>query len=460
MRYGLLRLGKKSILTNYLKQTRIIVLSFVIVIIIGALLLSLPAASTGEPVPFIDALFTAASATCVTGLTTVTVGSNLSAGGQAVVLLLIQIGGMGFMTLATATFVMMGKRFSLREKLNMRDYLSESDMSSLNRLAINVVKLTLIVEAAGAVALTICFAATGTMGFGYAVWYGVFHSVSAFCNAGLDVASATGESFAAFAGNPAVLITLSALIIIGGLGFIAIGDILQKRRPSRLRPDTKIVCFMTAILLILGTVVLLVSEYNNPDTIGNMSFGDKLANAFFYSVSTRTAGFCTFGSAALRPASRSFVMALMFIGASPGSTGGGIKTTTLFVLVVWILAHIRNKRSTVISMRRIGAEVQAKAATIFVAAVASIAVAHTLLLACGGIAGEGAFELLLFEAISAYATVGLSMGVTPLLSAGGKVIIILLMFMGRVGAYTLLHAATRQEKTPDNIKYPEFNIMM
>ena len=202
----------------------------------------------------------------------------------------------------------------------------------------------------------------------------------------------------------------------------------------------------------------MICEYNNEATIGGLNFGDKLANAFFLSASTRTASFASFPLGELSPVSRSVTIMLMFIGASPGSTGGGIKTTTLFVLLVWIAAHVRQKRSTVIGMRKVGNNVRSKAATIFVLAIVTLTVAQTLLLAFDG--GKFTYEQLLFEAVSAYATVGLSMGITGFLSLGSKIIIILVMFMGRVGAYTLLMAAIKRKKIQERIQYQEFNIMM
>ena len=202
----------------------------------------------------------------------------------------------------------------------------------------------------------------------------------------------------------------------------------------------------------------MIFEYNNPATLGGLSFGDKLANAFFFSASTRTAGFASFDVGQLSPVSRSVTIMLMFIGASPGSTGGGIKTTTLFVLLVWVAAHIRQKKKTVIGMRKFGNTVRSKAATIFVLAIVTLTLAQTLLMGFDG--DSFTYEQLLFEAVSAYATVGLSMGITGALSVGSKIIIILVMFMGRVGAYTFLLAATKKDKTPDNIQYQEFNIMM
>lgn len=455
MKNGVLKSNKNPILLRFLNQTRIIVLSFLIVILVGSGLLMLPISHKAS-ITYLDALFTATTATCVTGLSTIEISTALTPFGQVVVLLLVQIGGMGFMTIASATFVLLGHKFSLRERLNMREYLSETDMSGLRRLAVSVVKMTAIIEGAGVVLLTAAFAFEYS--FGRALWYGIFHSVSAFCNAGLDIIP-MGESVTAYSGNAFVLVVLALLIVAGGLGFIVIGDVVKTRKWKKLRIDSKIVLFMSGVLLLIGTLVYMIFEYNNPATLGNMNFGNKLANAFFFSASTRTAGFASFSVADLSPVSRTVTIALMFIGASPASTGGGIKTTTLFVLIVWIGAFVRQKRLTVIGMRKVGSEVRSKAATVLVLAITTLLVAQVLLMGFDG--GSYSYEQLLFEAVSAYATVGLSMGITPLLSIGGKLTLILLMFMGRVGAYTLLTSATRRDDDSDaGIKYQEFNVMM
>ena len=238
MKNGVLKIDKKPILMRFLNQTRIIVLSFLIVILVGSGLLMLPCSHT-ESITYLDALFTATSATCVTGLTTIELSAALTPFGQVVVLLLVQIGGMGFMTLASATFVLIGHRFTLRERLNMREYLSGTDMSGLRSLAVSVVKMTAIIEGAGVILLTAAFAFEYS--FGTALWYGIFHSVSAFCNAGLDIISG-GDSVSLFSGNAFVLVVLALLIVAGGLGFIVIGDVVKTHKWKKLRIDSKSCC--------------------------------------------------------------------------------------------------------------------------------------------------------------------------------------------------------------------------
>jgi trk system potassium uptake protein TrkH len=454
MKYASVKGENKTLLGKFLNQTRTIILSFLVVILIGAGLLMLPFSHEGR-LSFIDALFTATSATCVTGLSSIAISTDLTLFGQIITLLLVQIGGIGFMTLASAAFVIVGKKLSMRERLNMREYLAENDMSELSRLAINVIKFTLVIEGVGAVLLTAGFAFD--YGFLRALYYGVFHSVMAFCNAGFDVIP-LNESFAAYTYNPYILLVLSVLIILGGLGFIVIGDILKNRRWKKLRIDSKIVLFMSGILLLLGTILFMAFECNNESTMANMNFGHKLVNSLFMSTSLRTAGFATLAVDSFTPVSRNIMIVLMFIGASPGSTGGGIKTTTMFVLMVWIASHLRQKKTVVIGMRKVGNTVKSRAATILVLAVSVVTLAITAILAVEG--NNFTFEQIMFETISAYATVGLTLSVTAKLGVISKIIIALVMFIGRVGVYTLFLAAIKKSSDSENIRYQELNLMM
>ena len=454
MKYGIIKGENKSIIGRFLNQTRIIVLSFLVVILIGSGLLMLPFSHNGK-LSFIDAIFTATSATCVTGLSTLTLSSELTLFGQIVTLLLVQVGGMGFMTIASAAFIAVGKKLTMKERLYMREYLSENDMSELGRLALNIVKFTLAIELIGAILLTIGFAFN--YNFGTAVFYGIFHSVMAFCNAGFDVIP-LNESFGAYAYNPYILIVLSLLIILGGLGFIVIGDVFKNKRWKKLRIDSKIVLIMSGVLLLVGTVLFMAFEWNNESTMADMNFWHKLTNAFFLSASCRTAGFATIAVDNFMPVSRNIMIVLMFIGASPGSTGGGIKTTTTFVLLVWIVGHLRQKKSTIVGMRKVGNTVRSRTATILVLAISVVMVALTTILAIEG--NKFSFEQLMFEIVSAYATVGLTLSVTPLLSVASKIILAIVMFMGRVGAYTLFLSATKKSSDSENIRYQELNLMM
>lgn len=292
MKYGIIKGENKSIIGRFLNQTRIIVLSFLVVILIGSGLLMLPFSHNGK-LSFIDAIFTATSATCVTGLSTLTLSSELTLFGQIVTLLLVQVGGMGFMTIASAAFVAVGKKLTMKERLYMREYLSENDMSELGRLALNIIKFTLAIELIGAILLTIGFAFD--YNFGTAVFYGIFHSVMAFCNAGFDVIP-LNESFGAYTYNPYILIVLSLLIILGGLGFIVIGDVFKNKRWKKLRIDSKIVLIMSGVLLLVGMVLFMAFEWNNESTMADMNFWHKLTNAFFLSASCRNGRICNYCS--------------------------------------------------------------------------------------------------------------------------------------------------------------------
>ncbi len=454
MKYGTLKNENKSLLGRFLNQTRIIVLSFLVVILIGSGLLMLPFSNNGG-LKFVDALFTATSATCVTGLSSIGISTDLTVFGQIITLLLVQIGGIGFMTIASAAFIMVGKKLSLKERLYMREYLAENDMSELSRLAINIVKYTLVIEGVGALLLFGGFAFDYSIG--RAIWYGLYHSVMAFCNAGFDIMP-QNDSFLEYYDNPYILIVLSLLIIAGGLGFIVMGDVIKAKRWKKLRLDSKIVILMSGILLLSGTLLFSIFEWNNADSVGGMNFWHKLTNSFFLSASCRTAGFATVAVDKFMPVSRNVMIVLMFIGASPGSTGGGIKTTTTFVILVWIAAHLRQKKSTVIGMRKVGSTARSRAATIVVLAIVVVTTAFTALLATDG--NNFSFEQLLFETVSAFATVGLTLNVTPYLSVAGKLIVSLIMFMGRVGVYTLFLAATKKSSDSENIGYQELNLMM
>lgn len=409
----------------------------------------------GFSLRFIDALFTATSATCVTGLATVELSSNFTIFGQIIILLLIQIGGLGFMTLVSVFFIAVGHKFSLKEKVNLTDNITGgNEMNSLSSVVLSAVKLTFIVEAVGATLLTIAF--TKYFPFGQALYYGIFHSISAFCNAGTDILP-SNVSFALFIKDPLVLITIAVLVIIGGLGFVIISDILKKRSFKTWRLDTKIAVIMSTVLILLGTVAFMFNEYSNANTLGDLNFGYSLLNSFFHSVCMRTAGFSTVELSTMRPFARSVSIFLMFVGASPGSTGGGIKTTTFFILIAWAFNSLRFRRNTIIDKKKLGRSVLAKAATIFILAIGILTISQTLLL----IFEEGKFlyEELLYEVVSAYTTVGYSLGITSSLSVGGKLVIMFNMFIGRVGTYAILSSAGNK-KEQKTIKYPEIDVMM
>lgn len=445
----------KQKLHNYLTPTRSLVFSFIAIIFIGALLLLLPFATKGKGLSFMDALFTATSATCVTGLTLFNVADTFTIFGQIVILFLIQIGGLGFMTITSSIYLFLGKKLSLHNRLQISENLEESDMSKLRRLLLSIMKFTFIMEGFAAILLTICFAFR--FDFFQALWYGIFHSVSAFCNAGFDIfPSSVSMSMSAFISDPIVLIILAILIISGGIGFLVVADIGQKKNPKKFSVHSKIVLAMTSALLAIGTVIFLSCEYNNADTIGNMNFFDKLVNSFFLSASTRTAGFATFDISALTTSSTTSAICLMFIGASPGSTGGGIKTSTIFVLMFAVFAVMRNKHDVIVDMRKISRNTIYKASsTLMLALLITITSIFILTLS-----EDKPLVDIIFEQVSAYATVGLSRGITDSLSVVGKIVLTLNMFLGRVTAMTFLVSISKNKVQPSAISYPDANIVI
>ena len=436
----------------------VIALGFLIIILTGALLLTLPVSSrSGAPTAFLDALFTATSATCVTGLVTVGTATHWSGFGQAVILLLIQIGGLGFMTLASIASFLLRRTITLRERLVMSAGLNLSDNAGIVRLTRRVLFGTFAFEAAGAVLLSCRF--VPQFGFWRGVKMGVFHAVSAFCNAGFDLLGTPDSPFSSlvgYVGDPLVNLTIMALIVIGGLGFFVWGDIWDKRRFSHLTLHTKLVLTTTAVLLVSGFVLTLVFEWNNPATLGALPAGDKLLAAAFQSVTLRTAGFNTIDQAALTGPSQALACLLMMIGGSPGSTAGGIKTVSAAVLVLSAVSALRGRTSVAAFGRSIGVRGIMNAVTMMI-----VGGALSLTGACVIAVIEGApLGQCLFEAVSAFATVGVTMGLTPGLHAASHLILIALMYLGRVGVLTLGVAVLMRHREPPKLQYPEGNVMV
>ncbi|MCC3374597.1 TrkH family potassium uptake protein [Cohnella sp. REN36] len=420
---------------------RLLVLGFAMIILIGAQILALPvSAASGERTPFIDALFTSTSATCVTGLVTLDTGTHYSTFGQGVILVLIQIGGLGFMTMATLFAFFLKRKISLKERLILQEALNQSDMEGIVRLVRRVVLYALTIEASGALLFSVRF--LFDMPPGKALYYGVFHAISFFNNAGFDV---MGEfrSLTDYVDDPLVNIVTMLLIILGGLGFVVLSDLTDWRNKKRLSLHSKVVLSMTGFLILFGAVVIFAFEYSNPGTMKPLPLGSKILSAFMQSVSPRTAGVNTLDLAGLRQATQFFIVILMFIGASPGSTGGGIKTTTFAALLGAVWAMIRGREDVVMFKYRLAQERVNKALTLTLLAVALVIVATMIL----STTEDHHFLMILFEVTSAFGTVGLSMGLTTQLTLTGKVIIILMMFIGRLGPLTLGYAlAPKQER--------------
>ena len=455
------KLNKKSIFT----PARATTLGFLAVILIGAFLLSLPIShNDGEWFGFTDSVFTATSCVCVTGLVVVDTAIEFTLFGQIVILLLIQIGGLGFMTLATVMFIVFGKKINLQSRIYMQESVSEDNLKGVVRLAQKIVIYTLAFEAMGAFVLSFQFAKD--FGVGEGIFKAIFMSVSAFCNAGFDVLGANYGAFSSLAhyqNNPLVLLTLGVLIIMGGLGFAVITDIISRKKSNRLRAHTKAVLLMTSILIVLGTVMFLGFEYNNPKTIGNMSFGNKLLNALFQAITPRTAGFQVLNQADLTVSGATLTMVLMFIGASPASTGGGIKTTTFLIMIAYLWSNLRGEKDLVLNKKQITTAQLKKSVAIITTAVLVIVASVMVISIAEGVNGNNyaGFEGILFESISAFATVGLSMGITPTLSVVSKLMLCLVMLIGRTGPITMGFALVKKvNKTQVNIKYPNSDIMV
>jgi trk system potassium uptake protein TrkH len=431
-----------------LSPPQILVLGFAAVILIGTLLLMLPfSSSSGHSLRFIDALFTATSATCVTGLVVVDTGSYFSGFGQTVILVLIQIGGLGFMTMATLFALLMKRKISLRDRLILQEAMNQSSMEGIVRLIRKVLVYSLVIEASCAVLLTLRWAAD--MPFGRALYFGLFHAVSMFNNAGFDIFG-DYRSLTAYAGDPVVNIVVMFLIISGGIGFIVMADLIDYRKSRRLLLHSKVVLSTTAALILIGAVVIFVFEFTNTRTLGPLNLGSKIWAAFFQSVAPRTAGPNTVDIAGMRQATQFFIVILMFIGASPGSTGGGIKTTTFTLMVGAVVSMLRGREDIVLFRYRLAQERVFKALTITLLALLLIVSVSMILSTTEG----RPFLMILFETTSAFATVGLSMGLTPELSEAGKILLCLTMFAGRLGLLTLAYALGPKQGKP-LYKYPE-----
>jgi trk system potassium uptake protein TrkH len=437
-----------------LTPVRILAIGFAVVIFIGTILLSLPISSIDRrPTSFIDSLFTATSAVCVTGLAVLDTGTHWSYFGKTVVLLLIEIGGLGFMSFATLIALILGKKITLRERLIMQEAMNSFNLQGLVKMVRYILIFTFSVQLIGAMILSTQF--IPIYGLGKGTYYGVFHSVSAFCNAGFDLIGNFG-SLTSFAENPVIILTIAALIIIGGLGFAVWADIYSFRGVKKLSLHTKLVIVTTASLLIIGWVLMMVFELNNPATLGPMSLKGKVINSLFASVTPRTAGFNSISTSDMTTPGRFLTIILMFIGGSSGSTAGGIKTTTLSIIILTVLAIIKGKDDTEVFEKRISNDIVRR--SFVITSLASILVITVSMLL--SISETGAsFEYIFYEATSAFGTVGLSLGLTTKLSFIGKIILSFTMYCGRLGPLTLALALAKI-KVNSKIRYPEDKVLV
>ena len=437
-----------------LKGVQILTLGFILVILIGALILTLPICTTsGESTNFLDAIFTATSAVCVTGLIVVDTGTYWNMFGQTVIMILIEIGGLGFMSFTTLIAIIFGKKITLRERLILQDAMNTFNIQGLVKMVKYVLLFTVSVQFFGALLFSTQF--VPEYGLKTGIFYSIFHSVSAFCNAGFDI---LGEfsSLIPYNSNAVVILVASALIIIGGLGFTVWNELYSTKSIKRISLHAKMVILVTAVLIIGGTILMFVFEHNNPNTMAEMSFVDKIMNSFFASVTPRTAGFNSIPTDGMTTAGKFLTIILMFIGGSPGSTAGGIKTTTIGIVFITVLCVIRGREDSEVFKKRFNKDLVYRAFTlIFIGFILVVSV--TMLLSY---TEKGAsFISLLYETVSAFGTAGLTIGLTTKLSTIGKILIIFMMYLGRVGPLTVALSLTKKKVNP-GIKYPEGKILI
>ncbi len=436
----------------------ILAVGFLVLILLGSVLLALPAASAnGQGIIWSDSLFTSASAVCVTGLVALDTGTTFSFFGQAVLLVLIQIGGLGFMVFATMIMAMLGRKISIKGRMLIRESMNSSSLSNLSRLTWLYLLLSLGIELAGMGLLCIRF--VPAYGWKHGAWMALFHSVSAFCNAGFDLFGRY-ESLTSFSADPLVLLTVAVLIILGGLGFSVILETIRHREGFRnLSLHTRIVLTVTLILLLAGTAFFWLAERSNPETLAGRPEGETALNAFFQSVTMRTAGFNSFDLSGFRDGSKFFSCLLMIIGASPASTGGGVKTTTMAALALLMLSVVRGESEVNVSRRRLPDSLTRRALAVTILFLITL-LTGTLII-CLIEDGHFPLEDILFEASSAMGTVGVSALGTPNLTPASRAVLLPMMFLGRVGPLTLAVAvAKRQGGIRSASKYPEEKIMI
>ncbi|WP_026695176.1 TrkH family potassium uptake protein [Peribacillus kribbensis] len=442
---------------NFFDPPKILVLGFAALILIGACLLMLPLATEdGRGLTFLNALFTSTSAACVTGLVVVDTADTFSTFGELVILFLIQIGGLGFMSFATLLAFILGKRISLRDRLVLQEALNNISLAGIVRLVRRVLIFTAVIEMAGAVILAARFSLD--MPVGKAIYWGIFHSISNFNNAGFDL---NGEfrSLTPFVDDPAVVLTVCVLITLGGIGFIVMNELYEFKEIHRISMHTKVVLTTTLILTFGATILIFILEYHNIKTLEPLSFGGKVLGSLFQAVTPRTAGANTLPIGDLTQPTLFLIIFLMYVGAGPGSTAGGIKITTLAVLSAAVWSQIKGREDVVMFRRKIVMEIIFKALTVAMIGIFLVMIVTMLLTITEG--EHHNFIMYLFEATSAFGTVGLSMGLTPELSHIGRVIIIFTMFAGRLGPLTLAYAVTMRRKgNNDKIGYPKGNIMI
>lgn len=447
----------KRVRKLHLRTTQIIPLAFAGIILLGTLLLALPAASrSGSSCGIFPALFTATSATCVTGLTLFDTYTQWSGFGQMVILLLIEVGGLGFMSVASLVIFVLRKKVGLKQRMVMAQAMSLNDMQDVVRLQKIVIFGSLGIQLAGALVLMLHF--LPTYGFRQSLIWGVFHAVSGFCNAGFDVfgSIAPGQSLITFQNDPIVLITLMLLITVGGLGFFVWEELVRVRNLKKLSVYTKLVLIATAIIIAVGSLLILALEWNNPNTLGPMPVWQKILNAFFQTVTLRTAGFMSLDQTLLTDSTKGLSLLIMLIGGSSGSTAGGMKTVTFVVLMLFIWAKARGRSTVHIFRRTVPNDKAIDAMAIFFIVVGLAFFGGVFISATAQVS----FVDALYESVSALATVGLTAGLTPNLGIIAQMMLVLFMFFGRVGVLTISLGFLIGDKAEDRFRYADTNLLI
>lgn len=437
-----------------LNEVQVLAIGFALVILIGGSILSLPICSAdGNYTGFLDSLFTSTSAVCVTGLVTVDTGTHWNNFGKVVIMLLIETGGLGFMSITIFIAILLGKKITLKDRLIMQEAMNTFNIQGLVKMVQYVLAFTLSVQICGAILLATQF--IPQFGWKTGVFFSIFHSVSAFCNAGFDLFG-NYASLVSYSSNAVVLLTISGLIIIGGLGFTVSLEIFNYRKNRRFSTHSKMVICITLVLIIFGAIFILLVEYRNAETLANMNFRDKVLNAFFASVTPRTAGFNSISTDGMTMAGKLMTIILMFIGGASGSTAGGLKVTTFGVLAFTLISSLKGREDTEAFGRKFSKETVYKAFTLLSIAMLLV-ITVTIILTITE--PDKLFINLLYEATSAFGTVGLTAGVTQSIGSISKVVLIITMYLGRVGALTVILALINKKKK-NGIKYPEAKILI
>lgn len=436
-----------------LSPSRKLILGFLLAILLGTFILMMPfSLREGEKLNFLSSLFTIVSAVCVTGLTVVDVSKIFSPAGDLVIIFFIQLGGLGVMTFSSILFLVMGKRMTFYERELLKEERNADSSGEISSFIKKLLLTVFIIESIGAIILTWEF--SKEMPLNKAVFYGIFHSISAFCNAGFSLFSNNLEAYKA---NPVINLTIGYLITLGGIGFAVITSVIMviRRGIDRFNLTSKVAIIMSVILTFGGMILFFVLEYSNPATLGDLNFVQKILASYFQSVTLRTAGFNTIPLGELRNSTIFMCCILMFIGASPGSTGGGIKTTTFGVILFYVIGIVKKKENVEIFNRRLDWEIMNRALAILVLAITYVIIVIMLML----IAENFSPEEIMFEVISAFGTVGLTLGITPDLTTFSKLLLIVTMFIGRLGPMTFALAIGETKKKALS-KYPKENILV